>query len=75
MEKRSRKKRILRIALITASIPVIIVGLLVTLLYIPPVQRYIINHVCEDISDATGYKIEVGSAELSFPLKDRKSVV
>ena len=69
MEKRSSKRKIFRALLIIASTPVIIIGMLATLLYIPPVQRYIIDYVCEDIRETTGYKIEIGSVELTFPLK------
>lgn len=71
MEKRSRKKEIFRIALITTSIPIVIISLLVTLIYIPPVQRYIVDKVCEEINEVSGYHIEIGSLELTFPLKLR----
>ena len=67
MKPRSRKKKILRLGLIVASIPIIIIGLLVALLYIPPVQRFVVDKVCEEISEASGYNIEIGAIRLSFP--------
>lgn len=67
MKPRSRKERIFRLGLIVASAPIIIIGLLVALLYIPPVQRLVVDKVCEEIGEASGYDIEIGTIRLSFP--------
>ena len=69
MEKTGWKKKIFRIVLGITSIPIVVIGVLAILLYIPPVQRFLIDNLCEEIGEATGYRIEVGSAELHFPLK------
>ena len=71
MEKRSWKKRILRILLAVVSTPMIIIGMLVALLYLPPVQRWAVDFACKEISAASGYDIEIGSIRLDFPLKLR----
>ena len=71
MEKRSWKKRILRILLAVIGTPVIAMVLLVTLLYFPPVQRWVVDMACKEISAASGYDIEIGSISLDFPLKLR----
>lgn len=69
MEKRSRKSRILRIVMAAISTPVMVIGLLSVLLYIPPVQRWVIDKVCSEIHEASGYEIEIGTIRLDFPLK------
>ncbi len=69
MEKRSRKQRIAKIVMIAIGTPVAILLLLFSLLYLPPVQRYIVNEVRHKVSAASGYDIEIGSASLTFPLK------
>ncbi len=54
---------------IAISIPVIIVWLLIVMLYIPPVQRFVIDEVCQYLEEESGYDVEIGSFHLAFPLK------
>ena len=49
--------------------PVVIIGLLIALLYIPPIQRAVVDKACREIAAQSGYDIAIGSIALSFPLK------
>ena len=68
-KKSSLKKRILKTLLIIIGTPILLFWLLVILLYIPPIQRWATNLVCEEVAESTGYDIEIGSVHLAFPLK------
>ena len=50
------------------GIPIIIVAVLILLLYIPSVQRAVVDKACKEIAAKSGYDIEIGSIALSFPL-------
>lgn len=69
MEKKSRKQKVAKIVMIAIGTPVAILLLLFSLLYLPPVQRFIVNEVRHKVSTASGYDIEIGSASLTFPLR------
>ncbi|MCM1337813.1 MAG: translocation/assembly module TamB [Candidatus Amulumruptor caecigallinarius] len=50
----------------------IIIGLplvVAVLLYVPPVQRAVVNLACSMVSKSTGMEISVGSIHLKFPLR------
>lgn len=61
-----RKARKWLTAIILA--PVILVLLVVVLLYLPPVQRFVVGRVADGLSESTGMKVTVGSVRLAFPL-------
>lgn len=72
MKEKRRKsiwRRILKATAITLSIPVILFWLLIILLYIPPVQRFVIDEVCSIVKDESGFDVEMQSFHLAFPLK------
>ncbi len=49
----------------------VIVGLfllLAVLIYLPPVQQWIKNYVCDYLSEETGMKVEIEKVRLAFPL-------
>lgn len=69
MRKRGKTYRILKWMAITICTPVILTWLLIVLLYVPPVQRYAVRTVCEEVGKASGFGIEMSSFHLSFPLK------
>lgn len=48
--------------------PFILFALLCVLLYLPPVQNFVVDKVAAVASDATGLNISVGRITLSFPL-------
>lgn len=50
------------------GIPIIIVAVLILLLYIPSVQKAVVDKACKEIAAKSGYDIEIGSIALSFPL-------
>ena len=69
MKKRNKIYKIFKIIATTISIPFIILWMLIVLLYIPPVQRFIVEKVCNEASKASGFDIKIASFHLSFPLK------
>ena len=69
MDRRSVTYRIFKAILIILSLPVILLSLAITALYIPPIQQYTIDKVCETISRESGFDINAGKFHLQFPLK------
>ena len=65
----SRRRRILKTLLTIVATPIILFWLVVILLYVPPIQRWAVDHVCEKVAESTGYDISIGSVHLAFPLK------
>ena len=64
----SRRKRWVKWLTIALLSPVVLCLLLILLLYIPPVQNYVVHRVCETLSDSTGLSFNVERVRLSFPL-------
>ena len=61
-----------RAILLIIGIPVAIIGTIASLfalLYLPPVQRAVIEKACKEIGCRSGYDVEIGSISLTFPLK------
>ena len=48
--------------------PIILFILLVGLLYIPPIQNYVVDKVADAMSDSTGLSFRVDEVRLAFPL-------
>ena len=72
MEKKKRTHRLRRAILLVVGIPVAIIGTIATLfalLYLPPVQRAVVEKACKEIGSRSGYDVEIGSISLTFPLK------
>ena len=69
MERRNRIFRILKIGAVTICVPLVILWLLIVLLYIPPIQRFTVEKVCNGVSNASGFDIKIGKFHLAFPLK------
>ena len=69
MDRRSVTYRIFKAILIILSLPVILLSLAITALYIPPIQQYTIDKVCETISRESGFDINAGKFHLQCPLK------
>ena len=69
MKKRGKTYRIFKITAIAACIPIILLWMLVVILYIPPVQRYAVEKVCQEVSKASGFDLSIESFHLDFPLK------
>ena len=67
MEIRKRKY-IGRIIALLLAMPLVAFVALLTLLYLPPVQRWTVEKAARIVSDATGMDIRVGSIRLAFPL-------
>ena len=51
------------------AVPITIIIILVALLYVPAVQRAVVRKACTEIAARSGYDVEIGTIELSFPLK------
>ena len=69
MKKRSWVRILLWMALAIIGTPIVVITLVITLLYVPPVQRAFVDKACEEISQKSGYDVEIGSIRLSLPLK------
>ena len=69
MKKGSKTYRITKAIFIVLSIPVILLWLLMIMLYMPPVQRFAVNTICKEVSESTGFDIEIGRFNLAFPIK------
>ena len=61
-------KRFLKWAGIAVSVPIILFVILCILIYIPPVQNFIVQKAASVASDATGMDIRLRRLSLSFPL-------
>ena len=51
-----------------AVAPVALFFMLVVLLYVPPVQKFVVGKVAESLSQSMGMQISVGNVRLVFPL-------
>ena len=68
-EKSAKKKNKWRKwVLWTISIPFILFFILSVAVYLPPVQRLVINVVSSQLAEATGINVTVGKVRLAFPL-------
>ena len=66
MSRRSKYiKRILWGILLT---PFVLVLLVAVLLYVPPVQRFVVQRTAAYLSEKTGMQVSVGNIHLAFPL-------
>ena len=55
--------------LVIIGTPIFIIATIIALLYIPPIQRFVVEKACKEISEKSGYDIGIGSIYLEFPLK------
>ena len=67
-EKRSILYKLFKAIIITLSIPIFLVWLTIIALYIPPVQRFVVDKICSIASEESGFDIIIGSFHLAFPL-------
>ncbi len=63
-----KKRKYIRWGVWAAATPFILFAMLCILIYLPPVQNYLVDKATVYASEATGMKIEVGRITLSFPL-------
>ena len=61
-------KKYLRWTGIAIASPFILFILLCILIYIPPIQNFLVNTATRYASEATGMQISIGRISLSFPL-------
>ena len=69
MRKKSKTYKILKTTATIVCIPVILLWILIVMLYIPPLQRFAVDKICQKVSEASGFDIQLASFHLSFPLK------
>ena len=62
------KKKQLRWTLWTIASPFILFIILCILIYLPPIQNFLVDKAAVYASEATGMNISVGRISLSFPL-------
>lgn len=63
-----KPKRLKKWLVAAASTPIGLFLLLAILVYIPPVQQFLVNRVAESLSGSMGMRIEVKEVRLAFPL-------
>ncbi len=63
-----KKRNYIRWVVWTVATPFILFALLCILIYLPPVQKFLVDKATVYAAEATGMKIEVGRIALSFPL-------
>lgn len=61
-------KRLFRVIGIVLLIPILLFVLITVLLYIPPVQNFVVKEAAAIASDAAGMDISIGRLGLTFPL-------
>lgn len=69
MEKKSRIRILFRVLLAIIVTPIVVILLAICLLYIPRVQRAVVEKACHAVAVRSGYEVGIGSLTLSFPLK------
>ena len=69
MKKRSWARILLWTILAIIGTPIVVIFLIIALLYIPSVQRAVVDKTCKEISLKSGYDVEIGSINLILPLK------
>ena len=69
MEKKSRIRILFRVLLAIIVTPIVVILLAICLLYIPRVQRAVVEKACHAVAVHSGYEVGIGSLTLSFPLK------
>lgn len=65
----SIKRRIFKVFAWIVGIIIALPLVVAVLLYVPPVQRAVVNLACSMVSKSTGMEISVGSLHLKFPLR------
>lgn len=66
-KKKTLRKIFLALGLVVAT-PIVLFLILAVLVYIPPVQRFIVREATSVLSDATGMRVHIGRVRLAFPL-------
>ena len=61
------KKSVRRLGIIVAS-PLVLFVIVCVLVYLPPIQNFLVNTATRYASEATGMQISIGRISLSFPL-------
>ena len=61
-------KKVLKWVGVAVLVPILLFLLLTVLLYLPPVQNWVVKHVAAYASEKTGMEISVGHVRLEFPL-------
>ena len=66
--KKNVLKNVWRVLLVIMLTPIALFLLLAILIYIPPVQNFVVKRVASAMSESTGMQVEVGRVRLAFPL-------
>ncbi len=62
------KKTLAKWMMICIAVPTLLIIILFALLYIPPIQRALVDKATEMASEETGMDVRIGGVSLSFPL-------
>ena len=69
MGKKNRTQKILKGTLFVIGIPILLIVLFMAMVYLPPVQNYIIKEIREHVDNTSGYNLEARDIRLTFPLR------
>ena len=69
MKKSGRAKNIFRIIAMAIIAPIIIIWVLCTLLYLPPLQRYATRKIENAVAANSDFRLTLGGVHLTFPCK------
>lgn len=67
-QPKKRRKTIRRIVLVAFFVPILLLLSLIASLYIPAVQRWAVKQATHYLASSTGYRIDMASFHLRFPL-------
>lgn len=68
MPKSNKLRKIGKVALWVVCTPIVLFLILALLVYLPPVQNFIVQRVCTHFSETTGVQFSVDNVRLAFPL-------
>lgn len=66
--KKSKKHILTRILTALVFCPIILLGVIIIMLYIPPVQKFAVEKICQAVNDNSEYELSIGAFHLAFPL-------
>ena len=67
-EKKSKAHIIFKIITSLIFLPIILLWVVIILLYVPPVQKFAVEKICQTVNENSEYNLSIGGLHLAFPL-------
>ena len=67
--KKGKKHILLRVLITLIFCPIILLWAIAIILYIPPIQKFAVEKICQVINETGEYNLSIGTFHLTFPLK------